>query len=127
MEEGHTAAIDVAPEILQQPTPPPHESQPVGSTDTRIAEQHNPKRMDVDEETNAHDMLSPMSAEGDKQDENELPALRSASPASPSMGYDFSNIRVCVTLSRCALSAHNLLTNSPAYSNYSILSPTPWK
>jgi hypothetical protein len=50
--------------------------------------------MDIDEETSAPDMLSPISAEGDKQEEAELPALANTDLGSPSMGYDFSNIRV---------------------------------
>jgi hypothetical protein len=50
--------------------------------------------MDIDEETTAPDMLSPMSAEGDKPEESELPALSATDLGSPSMGYDFSNVRV---------------------------------
>ena len=94
MDDSHDEAIVTAPEVLQQPTPPPSDSQATGSTDTHIADQPDPKRMDIDEDTTAPDMLSPMSAEGDKPDENELPALSSADLGAPSMRYDFSNIRV---------------------------------
>jgi glucose-induced degradation protein 4 len=94
MDDSHSEAIVAAPEVLQQPTPP-QDSQPAGSADTYISEQQDIKRMDMDEDTTAPDMLSPMSADGDKQEESELPALASADLGSPSMGYDFSNIRVC--------------------------------
>ena len=94
MDDSHDEAIVTAPEVLQQPTPPPSDSQATGSTDTHIADQPDPKRMDIDEDATAPDMLSPMSAEGDKPDENGLPALSSADLGAPSMGYDFSNIRV---------------------------------
>jgi hypothetical protein len=93
MDDSHDEAIVTAPEVLQQPTPP-SDSQATGSTDTHIADQPDSKRMDIDEDTTAPDMLSPMSAEGDKPDENGLPALSSADLGAPSMGYDFSNIRV---------------------------------
>lgn len=89
-----TTAVEV--EVLQQPTPPSSDAHATGSTETHIAEQPNVKRMDVDEEAAAQDMLSPMSAEGDKQDEAELPAITSTDLGSPSMGYDFTNIRVCI-------------------------------
>jgi hypothetical protein len=94
MVNSHVEAMVTAPEVLQQPTPPPSDLPVAGSTDTHIAEQQNIKRMDMDEDTSAPDMLSPMSAEGDKQEESELPALTSADLGSPSMGYDFSNVRV---------------------------------
>lgn len=95
MDVPHDEAIATAPEVLQQPTPPPAESRPAGSTDTHIAAPHNTKQMDIDEDNSGPDMLSPMSAEGDKQEESELPALPNTDLGSPSMGYDFSNIRVC--------------------------------
>ncbi|KAH7403457.1 vacuolar import and degradation protein-domain-containing protein [Cadophora sp. MPI-SDFR-AT-0126] len=94
MDVPHDEAIATAPEVLQQPTPPPAESRPAGSTDTHIAAQHSTKQMDVDEDNSGPDMLSPMSAEGDKQEESELPALSNTDLGSPSMGYDFSNIRL---------------------------------
>jgi hypothetical protein len=86
-----------APGVLQQPSPSPSppESRTAGSTDTHIAEQQESKRMDMDEEVSAPDMLSPMSAEADKQqDESDLHQLTRSDLSSPSMGYDFSNIRV---------------------------------
>jgi hypothetical protein len=95
MDEPRDEAIVTAPEVLQQPTPP-SDSQAASSTDTHIADQQNIKRMDIDEDPTAPDMLSPMSADGDKQEESELPALTSTDLGSPSMGYDFSNIRVCL-------------------------------
>jgi len=79
-------------EAFQQPNPPL--SEPAGSTDTHITQQRNSKRMDTDEETSASDMLSPMSTEGEKHDESDLPVLSSTDLGSSSMGYDFSNIRV---------------------------------
>jgi len=94
MDDSHDEAIVTAPEVLQQPTPPPSDSQATGSTDIHIADQPDSKRMDIDEDTTAPDMLSPMSAEGDKPDENELRALSSVDLGAPSMGYDFSNIRL---------------------------------
>lgn len=82
------------PEVHQQPTPPPSDSHVPGSAETRIADFHG-KRMDIDEEATAPDMLSPMSADGEKQEEHELPARTTSTDlGSPSMGYDFSNIRV---------------------------------
>jgi len=50
--------------------------------------------MDIDEETSGPDMLSPMSAEADKHDEGEMRTLSRTDLSSPSMGYDFSNIRL---------------------------------
>ncbi|KAL2067409.1 hypothetical protein VTL71DRAFT_1834 [Oculimacula yallundae] len=94
MDVPHDEAIATAPEVLQQPTPPPTGLQAAGSTDTHMAEQHNAKRLVGEEENSGPDMLSPMSAEGDKQEERELPALLNTDLGSPSMGYDFSNIRL---------------------------------
>jgi hypothetical protein len=103
MDETPDEAISDAPEVLQQPTPPPSDSQVTGSTDTHIREPQDAKRMDIDEETTAPDMLSPMSTEGDKQEESELPALSATDLGSPSMGYDFSNVRVSsLSKTRCA-------------------------
>jgi hypothetical protein len=82
------------PEVHQEPTPPPSDSRAASSAEAHIPEQQNIKRMDIDDETMAPDMLSPMSADGEKHEENELPALSSAGLSSPSMGYDFSNVRV---------------------------------
>lgn len=86
--------INPAPEVHQQPTPPPSDSHVTASTEARNADNHQ-KRMDIDEDTTAPDMLSPMSGDGDKQEEHGIPALTSTDLGSPSMGYDFSNIRVC--------------------------------
>ncbi len=94
MDESHDEPIVTAPEVLQQLTPPPTDSQVTGSTETHITEQQQTKRMDIDEETGGPDMLSPMSAEADKQDDGEMPTLSSTDLGSPSMGYDFSNVRV---------------------------------
>jgi hypothetical protein len=92
MDGIHEEPINPAPEVHQQPTPPPSDSLP-GLTERRNADNHR-KGMDVDEETTAPDILSPISGDGDKQEEHELPALTSTDLGSPSMGYDFSNIRV---------------------------------
>jgi hypothetical protein len=94
MEDSLIESSTPAPEVLQQPSPPPSDSHTSGSTDAHIAEQQQTKRMDIDEEPSAPDMLSPMSAEADKQDESDLHPLTRADLGSPSMGYDFSNIRV---------------------------------
>lgn len=95
MDDHNEATVNV-PEGLQQPTPPPSDSQVTGSTEeTHIADRPQTKRMDIDEEASGPDMLSPMSTEAEKQDDSELPTLSSTDLGSPSMGYDFSNIRVC--------------------------------
>ncbi len=94
IEDSLIEANLIAPPVLQQPSPPPSHSHTAGSTDPHIAEQQQTKRMDIDEEASAPDMLSPMSAEADKQDESELHPLTRADLGSPSIGYDFSNIRV---------------------------------
>ena len=94
MDDIHEEVIiNTAPEVHQQPTPPPSDSHVPGSAEARIADNQG-KRMDIDEEAAAPDMLSPMSADGEKQEEIDLPALTSTDLGSPSMGYDFSNIRV---------------------------------
>jgi hypothetical protein len=94
MDDSQEEAIVIAPEAFQQPTPPPSDSQPAASTDTHITQQRRTKRMDIDEENGTPDMLSPMSAEGEKHEDSELRALSGSELGSPSMGYDFSNIRV---------------------------------
>ena len=95
MDHTSEESIITAPEVHQQPTPPPSDSH-IGSTESHSGNQQTLKRMDIDEETNAGpDMLSPMSADTDnKQEEPELPALTSTDI--PSMGKysDFSNVRV---------------------------------
>ncbi|KAM3085934.1 hypothetical protein ACMFMG_002985 [Clarireedia jacksonii] len=92
--DGTVEERPIAPEILQRPTPPPHDSQDGGSTEGRLNYQENNKRMDIDEDTTGPDMLSPVSVEGDKHEEPELPALTNPHLGSPSLGYDFSNVRL---------------------------------
>jgi len=76
----------------RMPTPP---SESQISADSHMADRYESKRMD---EPPAPDMLSPMStADADKQEESELSALSSTHFASPSMGYDFSNVRLIPT------------------------------
>jgi hypothetical protein len=96
MDDSRQDDMVIAPEeeVLQQPTPPPSDSQAVGSTERHSAEQQDNKQMEIDEDSPAAYMLSPMSAEADKQEDNELPTLASSEPGSPSMGYDFSNVRL---------------------------------
>ncbi|TVY42174.1 Glucose-induced degradation protein-like protein, partial [Lachnellula subtilissima] len=94
MDDTHDEAIETSPEILQQPTPPPSDSRVTGSTDTHVADPQDVKQMDIDEEIAPRDMLSPISAEGDKQEETDLPALPVTDLCSPSMGYEFSNVRL---------------------------------
>jgi hypothetical protein len=106
MDHISEESIVAAPEVHQQPTPTPSDSHvPAGSTESHIDDQQNIKRMDMDEDTSAGpDMLSPMSADTDnKQEESELPALTSIDLGSQSMGYDFSNIRVCLLSPTCLL------------------------
>ncbi|RDL42239.1 Vesicle-mediated transport protein-like protein Vid24 [Venustampulla echinocandica] len=94
MDDTPEETILAAAEVLQQPTPPASGSRAAGSTETRITEQPEVKRMDIEEDNVAHDMLSPMSAEADKQDDTDIHALANTDLGSPSMGYDFSNIRL---------------------------------
>jgi hypothetical protein len=105
MEPTSEEDIVAAPEVYQQPTPPPTDSHVPGSTESHIADDQDIKRMDIEEETTAGpDILSPMSAEADnKPEESELPALTSTDLGSPSMGYDFSNVRVRQLASSIAL------------------------
>ena len=127
MEDGLVETNIPAPEVLQQPSPSPPESHTIGSTDTHIAEQQPGKRMDIDEETSAPDMLSPMSAEADKQqDESDLHQLSRSDLGSPSMGYDFSNIRVSIHLERRALGLRRLTTSS-AHTFLSFILLTRWQ
>lgn len=79
---------------IQQPTPPPHDSRratPMGTPQTHL---RNTKNMGTVEETNGPDMLSPVSAEGDKQEDAEMRTITNPRVPSPSLGYDFSNVRV---------------------------------
>jgi len=93
MDDMRDEEINVGPEALQQPTPPPSDSHVVGD----IPETHSDaqiKRMDIDDEAPTVDMLSPMSAEAEKSEANDIPTLNNTHIGSPSLGYDFSNIRV---------------------------------
>lgn len=94
-DDSQDEAIVTVAEPLQQPTPPPSDSPITGSAGIRAIEESSNKRMDMDEETSGPDMLSPMSTEADKNDDSELPTLSRTDLSAPSMGYDFSNIRVC--------------------------------
>ena len=98
IDEVNDGTVTSAQEVIQQPTPPAQDSQPIGPADSYMMAQQERKRMDTDEDVTAAEMLSPMSAEGgggEKQEERELSALAAPDLVSPSMGYDFSNIRVC--------------------------------
>ena len=108
MNDSREDAIVTATDVTQQPTPPPSDSHAFGSTDTHIAHHPDPKRMEIDEDAAAPDMLSPMSVEGDKQDENELPVLGNSDLGSPSLGYDFSNVRVRFLSIKLDLATANL-------------------
>lgn len=97
----------------QQPTPPPHDLRRVDMTPTSQTHLRNTKSMDIDEETNGPDMLSPVSAEGDKQDEAEMHTATNPRIASPSLGYDFSNVRVGTI--NLVLIPSNILTKCSCY------------
>jgi glucose-induced degradation protein 4 len=123
MDDTRDEAIATAPEVLQQPTPPPSDSPVTGSTDTHVAEPQDVKQMDIDEEIAPRDMLSPMSAEGDKQEETELPALSATDLGSPSMGYEFSNVRVSY-IQKVSPWSSKILTNCSASTFLSFFLPT---
>ncbi len=93
-DSRHEENVITPEEAFQQPTPP-SDSPAAGSAERHLAEQENAKRMDMDEDTSAAEMLSPMSAGPDKQEVVELPALP-VDLGSPSLGYDLSNVRVCI-------------------------------
>lgn len=92
MDNAGDGLMPVVAEAQQQPTPPPQDSQGPGSTETHSMQ--SIKRIDTEEEMAAPDMPSPVSADGDKHEDRELAALNSADLGSPSMSYDFSNVRV---------------------------------
>lgn len=93
---------------FQQPTPPPQDSPSVGPTDLYISRRHKHKRVVTDDEKTVVDMLSPISIEGDKQDECELPAPNGTRLGSPSDNFGFSNVRVCNgTLVECTTIAND--------------------
>lgn len=93
----------------QQPTPPPHDLRRADTTVTSQTDLRNTKNMDIDEETNGPDMLSPISADGDKHDDAEIGAISHPRIPSPSLGYDFSNVRVSIMTSSCSIAKY---TNS---------------
>jgi glucose-induced degradation protein 4 len=96
MEDAGGELITADSEAQQQPTPPPQDSQVAGP-----AERHSMrsmKQMDKEEESAAPDMPSPISADGEKHDVDDLSALNNADLGSPSLSYDFSNVRVRVQL-----------------------------
>lgn len=99
----------------QQPTPPPRST---GTTVTSQTDMRDTKRMDIDEETNGPDILSPMSAEGDKQEDSELRTVANPHIPSPSLGYDFSNVRVSIIPTKDHLKGQanrtQLLPSSPS-------------
>ncbi|EHK99221.1 putative protein mago nashi like protein [Glarea lozoyensis 74030] len=91
--EPYTEAVVSTSEVLQQPTPP-SDSNPNGQNGPQdTTTQSNVKPMDIDEGTSATQMMSPISVEGEKSVENELPAVSSVDMGSPAMGHDFSNVR----------------------------------
>lgn len=88
--DGDSDHVDESvPEVLQQRTPPSESP----SVSTAAHTTHENKRMDVDDEGPGPDIqvLSPMSIEADKQEDNHLPALSSSTHGG---SYDFSNVRV---------------------------------
>ncbi|KAG9228167.1 vacuolar import and degradation protein-domain-containing protein [Amylocarpus encephaloides] len=94
METTPEHAIVTTTELLQQPTPPPSDAHTAGSTEIHPHGQPDGKQMDIDDEPAAVDMLSPVSAEADKQEESDLRGLSTTDMGSTSMGYDFSNVRL---------------------------------
>ena len=94
MDGTHDEEVTLVPEVLQQPTPPSSDSL-VGADVTETHSDSHSKRMDIDDEAPAIDMLSPMSTEAEKSEEGDISALSNTHIGSPSMGYEFSNIRVC--------------------------------
>jgi hypothetical protein len=91
------------PDVIQQPTPPPSESQRspgpsnIYSNDQRIKQTIMAEEM----QTSSSEILSPVSIE-DTQEENEQSEHRGSSSGytrgSSSMSNDFSNIRVRISL-----------------------------
>jgi hypothetical protein len=89
---------------IQQPTPPPSDSQSANSPSHPFTgnEQHT-KKLDMEGDSQSMeivsgDMMSPVSVE-DKQEEAEQPALATSQVGnSPSMSYDFSNVRVSLLI-----------------------------
>jgi len=92
--------------VNQQPTPPSDSQAAVGSTEHCEAEDQHLKKMEIDGDGSAGDMLSPMSIE-EKQEEPGQPALTHGYTSnSPSTSYDFSNVRVCLKCDMCLMDAN---------------------
>jgi hypothetical protein len=95
MGQAYEEAIVATPVMLQQLTPPASDLSSNGPSEPQATGQHSDlKQMDIDEEALATQMLSPASAEGDKQAENELATLSMDDISSRATGDNFSNIRV---------------------------------
>jgi hypothetical protein len=63
-------------------------------------------------------MMSPVSVDGEKSADNELPAVSSVDMGSPAMGHDFSNVRVCLAAMRSESltnHAHSLCHHLPPH------------
>ncbi|QSZ28865.1 hypothetical protein DSL72_003370 [Monilinia vaccinii-corymbosi] len=87
--DGTPESPIIDPGTTQQPTP--------RRTDTTVTSRNgmrSTKRMDIDEETNGPDILSPMSTDGDKQEDAEMRTIANPHIPSPSLGYDFSHVRL---------------------------------
>lgn len=94
-EEDVSRQDAIAAIAEMQPLPPALSDSPspgLMETDARI--QSSVKQIDIDEETAASDTMSPINAEG--EEERKPPTSTNNYLSSPSMGHDFSNIRVRV-------------------------------
>lgn len=81
---------------INQPLIPPSDSSPTASVERHSSiTTQSKKQMDIDEEPTAPDMLSPVIAETEKQEDRDRSALAGTALRSPSSGYDFSYVRVC--------------------------------
>lgn len=126
MEDSHEEVdvpVSATPQLLNNSPP---SSQPAGSTETHITQQRIPKRIDMDEEASASEMLSPMSTEGEKHDERDLQVLARTDMGSSSMGYDFSNIRVR-EYNDIQLLLGSALTCCIADSLFALMFPSRWQ
>ncbi|RDW88923.1 putative VID24 [Coleophoma cylindrospora] len=93
MDDSHDDAV-ILPG-LRRPGSPPSDTPERGSADRDVTRnQHHVKHLDIDEDHASTDMLSPMSTATEKHETSELSALASTDPGSPSMGYDFSHVRL---------------------------------
>jgi hypothetical protein len=103
--------VVVALDVIQQPTPPPSESQRSPESSNAYSNEQRIKQIDMEEEKqhSSSETLSPVSME-DTQEESEQSDHRGSSSGysggSSSMSNDFSNVRVChkLTLSLVAVS-----------------------